>query len=119
MSYRKGIRPALRNFTAAAGGFAILGLSYDRLHMARLGAFKRLCILALAVYADKHGLKKAIDMLNSRFTARGKHDGLDRCVLLPMISNGRARGVLQVLATRLVQNHEEKQGLCHSEPAGL
>jgi hypothetical protein len=119
MSYRKGIRPALRNFTAAAGGFAILGLSYDRLHMARLGAFKRLCILALAVYADKHGLKKAIEMLNSRFTARGKHDGLDRCILLPMISNGRARGVLQVLATRLVQNHEEKQGLCHSEPAGL
>ncbi len=88
MSYRMGIRPALHDFPAAGGGYAILGLSYDRLHMARLGAFKRLCILALAVYAKELGVKDAIDTLNTRFSSRGKHDGLDRCVLPPFI--GRA-----------------------------
>jgi len=88
MSYRMGIRPALHDFPAAGGGYAILGLSYDRLHMARLGAFKRLCILALAVYSPKLGVKDAIDTLNTRFSSRGKHDGLDRCVLPPFI--GRA-----------------------------
>ena len=85
MSYRMGIRPALHDFPAAGGGYAILGLSYDRLHMARLGAFKRLCILALAVYAKKLGVKDAIDTLNPRFSSRGKHDGLGRCVMPPFI----------------------------------
>ena len=97
MSYRKGILPALHDFPAAGGGFAILGLSYDRLHMARLGAFKRLAILALAVYAEDLPLRAAIDLLNSRFVSRGKHDGLDRSALVPCSAADRAHGANGVL----------------------
>ena len=97
MSYRKGILPALHDFPAAGGGYAILGLSYDRLHMARLGAFKRLAILALAVYASNRPLKAAIELLNSRFVSRGKHDGLDRSVSVPCSAADRAHGTKGVL----------------------
>jgi hypothetical protein len=97
MSYRKGILPALHDFPAAGGGYAILGLSYDRLHMARLGAFKRLAILALAVYAVELPLRAAIDLLNSRFVSRGKHDGLDRSALVPCSAADRAHGANGVL----------------------
>ena len=99
MSYRKGILPALHDFPAAGGGYAILGLSYDRLHMARLGAFKRLAILALAVYASSSNrpLKAAIELLNSRFVSRGKHDGLDRSVSVPCSAADRAHGAKGVL----------------------
>ena len=97
MSYRKGILPALHDFPAAGGGYAILGLSYDRLHMARLGAFKRLAILALAVYAVELPLRAAIDLLNSRFVSRGKHDGLDRSALVPCSAADRAHGTKGVL----------------------
>ena len=98
MSYRKGILPALHDFPAAGGGFAILGLSYDRLHMARLGAFKRLAILALAVCAkEQNSVRKAIDLLNSRFVSRGKHDGLDRSVVVPCSAADRAHGAKGVL----------------------
>ena len=99
MSYRKGILPALHDFPAAGGGYAILGLSYDRLHMARLGAFKRLAILALAVYASSSNrpLKAAIELLNSRFVSRGKHDGLDRSVSVPCSAADRAHGTKGVL----------------------
>lgn len=98
MSYRKGILPALHDFPAAGGGFAILGLSYDRLHMARLGAFKRLAILALAVCAKEQGsVRNAIALLNSRFVSRGKHDGLDRSVVVPCSAADRAHGAKGVL----------------------
>ena len=80
MSFRTDLRPALLDFPAAGCGFAILGLSYDRLHMARTGAFKRLCLMVLAVYATLHGIAGAIAMLNARFASRGKHDGLDRYI---------------------------------------
>ena len=98
MSYRKGILPALHDFPAAGGGYAILGLSYDRLHMARLGAFKRLAILALAVCAEEHhSVRTAIDLLNSRFVSRGKHDGLDRSVVVPCSAADRAHGAKGVV----------------------
>ncbi len=99
ISYRKGILPALHDFPAAGGGYAILGLSYDRLHMARLGAFKRLAILALAIYASSSNgpLKAAIELLNSRFVSRGKHDGLDRSVSVPCSAADRAHGTKGVL----------------------
>ena len=98
MSYRKGILPALHDFPAAGGGFAILGLSYDRLHMARLGAFKRLAILALAVCAkEQDSVRNAIALLNSRFVSRGKHDGLDRSVVVPCSAADRAHGAKGVL----------------------
>ena len=98
MSYRKGTLPALHDFPAAGGGFAILGLSYDRLHMARLGAFKRLAILALAVCAkEQNSVRDAIALLNSRFVSRGKHDGLDRSVVVPCSAADRAHGAKGVL----------------------
>ena len=98
MSYRKGILPALHDFPAAGGGYAILGLSYDRLHMARLGAFKRLAILALAVCAkEQNSVRDAIELLNSRFVSRGKHDGLDRSVVVPCSAADRAHGAKGVL----------------------
>ena len=98
MSYRKGILPALHDFPAAGGGYAILGLSYDRLHMARLGAFKRLAILALAVCAEEHhSVRNAIDLLNYRFVSRGKHDGLDRSVVVPCSAADRAHGAKGVV----------------------
>ena len=80
MSYRAGVRPALLDFPAAGGGWAILGLSYDGLHMTLLGSLKRKFLLTLACYAKELGLKNAISTLNARLTSRGKHDGLDRCL---------------------------------------
>ena len=68
------------DFPAAGGGWAILGLSYDGLHMTLLGSLKRKFLLTLACYAKELGLKKAISTLNTRLTSRGKHDGLDRCL---------------------------------------
>jgi hypothetical protein len=80
MSYRHDVRPALLDFPAAGGGWAILGLSYDGLHMTLLGSLKRKFLLTLACYAKELGLKNAISTLNARLTSRGKHDGLDRCL---------------------------------------
>lgn len=80
MSYRPDVRPALLDFPAAGGGWAILGLSYDGLHMTLLGSLKRKFLLTLACYAKELGLTKAISTLNARLTSRGKHDGLDRCL---------------------------------------
>jgi hypothetical protein len=66
--------------------------------MARLGAFKRLAILALAVCAEEHhSVRTAIDLLNSRFVSRGKHDGLDRSVVVPCSAADRAHGAKGVV----------------------
>ena len=108
MSFRIDLRPALMDFPAAGCGFAILGLSYDRLHMARTGAFKRLCLLVLAVYASMRGIDAAIALLNARFTSRGKHDGLDRYICRKAhVLRARSLPARQVLAERTVQSLEE------------
>jgi len=108
MSFRTDLRLALMDFPAAGCGFAILGLSYDRLHMARTGAFKRLCLLVLAVYASIHGIDAAIALLNARFTSRGKHDGLDRYICRKAhVLRARSLPARQVLAERTVQSLEE------------
>ena len=79
-SFRAGVDPAFHAFAGVYGAYVMLGAAYDQLHNTWIGKFKRLSLLTLCVYGLRYGYKRAVNLLNDRIIASGKHDGLERCV---------------------------------------
>ena len=115
-SFRAGVEPAFHAFPGIYGAYVMLGAAYDQLHNTWIGKFKRLCLLSLCVYGQRYGYNNAVNLLNARIIASGKHDGLERCVqhaptgLAAAIPRAQASCPHQVLAERHVQGRAERQG---------
>jgi hypothetical protein len=100
-SFRAGVDPAFHAFAGVYGAYVMLGAAYDQLHNTWIGKFKRLCLLTLCVYGLRFGYKHAVNLLNDRIIASGKHDGLERCV--PPAPMGLAATMPRVHACALIR----------------